>query len=177
MSLLYLREYNILGNFKLCMYKLNFLSVKNLKYYNKKQCQLLFVGIVCTIKQIKEINPKEEQVMEMNEILNGLNSSYCNDEVIPQCPPTQGMSCGNNCGFGSWIWILLILFYSQGFGGAGNTGCCGRKAMKDECCCNQGNRGYGGFSSYLFLLVILFLCNGCSGNGNFGNNNLFGGCC
>ncbi|WP_066895373.1 hypothetical protein [Clostridium nigeriense] len=124
--------------------------------------------------------------MEMNEILNGLNSCGCNDGVAPQCPTQPIGPCNNNgCfGFGSWIWILLILFYSGGFGGGyNNNRCCCKKQVKSECCCGRGNAGYGGLGNctpYLFLLVILFLCNGCSGFGNcgnFGNGNLFGGCC
>lgn len=134
--------------------------------------------------------------MEMNEILNGLNSCGCNDNVAPQCPP-QGIpnNFGGGCGgfgggfggFGSWIWILLILFYSGGFGGGrgnNNNSCCCKKQSKKECCCNSnsGTSGFGNCGPYLFLLVILFLCNGCSGigNGNFGNcgnGSLFGGCC
>ena len=121
--------------------------------------------------------------MEMNEILNGLNSYGANDGIAPQCPPQgiQGFNnnCGNNGGFGSWIWILLILFYSGGFG-ARNNRCCCRKERKHDCCCDDygyGGYGTGNCSSYLFLLVILFLCNGCSGSGNIGNGNLFGGCC
>ena len=59
--------------------------------------------------------------MEMNEILNGLNSCGGNDNIAPQCPPNQGPFCGGGFGGGfggfSWIWILLILFYSGGFGG------------------------------------------------------------
>lgn len=133
--------------------------------------------------------------MEMNEILNGLNSCGCNDNVAPQCPP-QGIpnNFGGGCGgfgggfggFGSWIWILLILFYSGGFGGGrrnnNNNCCCCKKESKKECCCNNnsGTSGFGNCGPYLFLLVILFLCNGCSGIGNFGNcgnGSLFGGCC
>ncbi len=118
--------------------------------------------------------------MEMNEILNGLNSYGANDGIAPQCPPQgiQGFNnnCGNNCGFGSWIWILLILFYSGGFG-AKNNRCCCRKERKQDCCCDNYGYGSGNCSSYLFLLVILFLCNGCSGSGNIGSGNLFGGCC
>lgn len=135
--------------------------------------------------------------MEMNEILNGLNSCGGNDNIAPQCPPNQGPFCGGG-GFGgfggiSWIWILLILFYSGGFGGFGGFGgrsssrcckpmkCCCKKERKECCCCpvdsGFGNSGFGGCSNWLFLLVILFLCNGCSGFGNCGNGNLFGGIC
>ncbi|WP_459480845.1 hypothetical protein [Clostridium saccharoperbutylacetonicum] len=132
--------------------------------------------------------------MEMNDILNGLNS--CSDDCCESAPNTSG--CGPNfggpgfggcggfpggsgfgnscgCGFGSWIWILLILFYcgcgknfgrvGSGYGYGGGCGCGCEK--KRECCCEGGN--YGGFlsncSPYLFVLVILFLC-----------NNSFNGC-
>ena len=63
--------------------------------------------------------------MEMNEILNGLNSCGCNDNIAPNCPSQPIAQCNNGCfgGFGSWIWILLILFYSGGFGGG--AGCFG----------------------------------------------------
>lgn len=140
--------------------------------------------------------------MEMNEILNGLNSCGCNDNVAPNCPQQPVGSCCNNnnggCfgGFGSWIWILLILFYSGGFGGGnGNRGnCCCNKRRRRNCCCEENNccceenncccgsggrGGLGNCTPYLFLLVILFLCNGSGfGNcGNFGCGNLFGGCC
>ena len=102
--------------------------------------------------------------MEMNEILNGLNSC----EGISD----YGSNCHSGCGFGSWIWILLILFYSTG--NRGNN-CC--QKPKNDCCCNTGGYGGSNTGSYLFLLVILFLCNGCSGNNGIGNGNLFGGCC
>lgn len=130
--------------------------------------------------------------MEMNDILNGLNS--CDDDCCESM--SNNCSCGPNfggfpggcnfgqgfgntcgCGFGSWIWILLILFYC-GCGrnrryGYGNECCCHEE--KEECCCGRGN--YGGIlsncSPYLFILVILFLCNnnfnGCGiGNCGFG---------
>ncbi len=129
--------------------------------------------------------------MEMNEILNGLNSCGCNDDIAPNCPSQPITSCCNNGGFGfggSWIWILLILFYSGGFGGGRNRGkCCCKKGRKHDCCCEEScccesggfGGGFGNCTPYLFLLVILFLCNGSGlGNcGNFGCGNLFGGCC
>ena len=133
--------------------------------------------------------------MEMNDILNGLNS--CDDDCSEStsnsfsCGPRfggQGMGCFpggfsqggvTGCGFGSWIWILLILFYC-GCGRnnrRGNDCCCEKKR---DCGCERG--GYGGgilgnCSSYLFLLVILFLCNngnqnsGCVGGLNACSNN------
>ena len=91
--------------------------------------------------------------------------------------PLVSRSDGNfGCGFGSWIWILLILFYAGQGGNAGyggNSGCCCN--TKSNCCCgntgNYGNSGlFGGLGNcgggYLFLLVILFLCNGNFGCGN-----------
>ncbi|MBW6409165.1 hypothetical protein [Clostridium weizhouense] len=142
--------------------------------------------------------------MEMNDILNGLNS--CGDSCCDQDTDcggfnndTSGMNFGNGCGFGpgcgagpgcgvspafggcgfgSWIWILLILFYGGcgrnsflGTGGYNNgynncCSCCCKK-KDDCCCCSRNNNGTGGCSSYLFLLVILFLC-----NGNFPNNGI-----
>ena len=135
--------------------------------------------------------------MEMNDILNGLNS--CDDDSCDSMTDTcgcgssfggQGNGCfpggcgqvSNGCGFGSWIWILLILFYcgcgKNSMFGRGNN-CCEKK---DECCCNRGNAGsgiLGNCSSFLFLLVILFLCNsnnnqnlGFCGGSNLCNNNL-----
>jgi hypothetical protein len=135
--------------------------------------------------------------MEMNDILNGLNScdEDCSDSMSNSCscgpsfggpgiggfPGGIGCNVGqgfNNpcgCGFGSWIWILLILFYcgcGKNFGRIGND--CGCEKKHD--CCRSGNYGSGflsGCSPYLFVLVILFLCNntfngcGCAGN-NFG---------
>ncbi|MDV4150924.1 hypothetical protein R0131_08755 [Clostridium sp. AL.422] len=134
--------------------------------------------------------------MEMNEILNGLNSCGCSDDVSSNCSNQSIGSFNNNgCfGFGSWIWILLILFYSGGFGGGygGNRAyrCCKKERKRDHCCeeydpcCDGGygsrfGGGLGSCTPYLFLLVILFLCNGSGfGNcGNFGSGNLFGGCC
>lgn len=127
--------------------------------------------------------------MEMNDILNGINS--CDDDCcdsIPDncgCAPNfggSGIGCfpggfGQNltgCGFGSWIWILLILFYcgcGRNFG-RGKYDCC---CEKKRDCCERGNYGggiFGNCSSYLFLLVILFLCNTSNGKAGFGG---FGG--
>ena len=82
--------------------------------------------------------------MEMNDILNGLNS--CDDDCCDSMPDSCG--CGpsfggpgmggcnfgqgsNGCGFGSWIWILLILFYcgcgKNSMFGRGNNCCCEKK--------------------------------------------------
>lgn len=122
----------------------------------------------------------------MQDMIDELNDIEC-----PSCPPLDQNcngfgGCGNSgCGFGSWIWILLILFYA-GQGGnsgyAGNSGCCCN--TKSNCCCGtSGNTGlFGGLGNcgggYLFLLVILFLCNGNFGCGNFGScgNNLASFC-
>jgi hypothetical protein len=115
--------------------------------------------------------------MEMNEILNGLNSCESSDGfggINSRRECNEGCGFGN--GFGSWIWILLILFYSSG--NRGNN-CCYERKAKHDCCCNPGSGnvgGYGNVSGYLFLLVILFLCNGCRDD-RFGNENIFGGCC
>jgi hypothetical protein len=124
--------------------------------------------------------------MEMNEILNSLNSCESSDSFGSinsrrDCSDEGsgfsngfGNGCGN--GFGSWIWILLILFYSSG--NRGNNYSYDRKG-KHDCCCDSGYGnvgGYGNVSGYLFLLVILFLCNGCR-NERFGSENIFGGCC
>ncbi|WP_297711825.1 hypothetical protein [Clostridium sp.] len=116
----------------------------------------------------------------MQDMIDELNDIEC-----PSCPPVDQCcsgfgNCGNfGCGFGSWIWILLILFYAGQGGNAGyggNSGCCCN--TNSNCCCgNTGNYGNGGLfgglgncgGGYLFLLVILFLCNGSFGCGNFGN--------
>lgn len=134
--------------------------------------------------------------MEMNDILNGLNSCSDDDccESTPNncsCGPSFGGpgfggfpgNCGQGfgntcgCGFGSWIWILLILFYcgcGKSFGRVGNDCCCEKK---HDCCCGHGSGSYGGgflsnCSPYLFVLVILFLCNnnfnGCGVGQGFG---------
>ena len=110
----------------------------------------------------------------MQDMIDELNDIEC-----PSCPPVDQCCSGfgNNgnfgCGFGSWIWILLILFYAGQGGNAGNSGCCGN--TNSNCCCgNSGNYGNSGFfgglgncgGGYLFLLVILFLCNGSFGCGN-----------
>lgn len=116
----------------------------------------------------------------MHDMIDELNDIEC-----PSYPPVDP-GCGmNGCGFGSWIWILLILFYAGqgGCGGyAGNTGCCCNSNSKSCCCGNSGNNGlFGGLGNcgggYLFLLVILFLCNGSFGCGNFGPNAGFNGAC
>ena len=133
--------------------------------------------------------------MEMNDILNGLNS--CDDDCCDSmsdncsCGPNfggSGMGCfpggfgqgaAGGCGFGSWIWILLILFYcgcGKGNYGRGSNECCCHE-KKDDCCCNKGNYGggiLGNCSSYLFLLVILFLCNS-GGKSGFGGGCGLGG--
>lgn len=116
--------------------------------------------------------------MEMNEILNGLNSSGHEDF---SCNSGFGTSDNQGCTSGvggigglggSWIWILLILFYT----------CSGsRKKSHNHCCDDHGygemNESKGGCSSYLFLLVLLFLCNGNrNNNGAGGLGNIFG-CC
>ena len=121
--------------------------------------------------------------MEMNDILNGLNScdDDCSDSRTDSCScgPSFGGTgfggfpggCGQGvtgCGFGSWIWILLILFYcgcgrNRMFGRGRNCGC-----EKEDDCCNRGNFGsgiLGNCSSFLFLLVILFLCNSNNNHG------------
>ena len=109
--------------------------------------------------------------MEMNEILNGLSSCESSDNfggINSRRECNEGCGFGN--GFGSWIWILLILFYSSG-----NRG----QMMKNDCCCDRGygnTGGYGNVGGYLFLLVILFLCSGCRDE-RFGSENIFGGCC
>ena len=127
--------------------------------------------------------------MEMNDILNGLNScdDDCCDSMSDNCscgpsfggpgiggfPGGIGNCCqgSNGCGFGSWIWILLILFYcgcgKNNILGRGNNCCCEKK---EECCCTRGSSGggiLGNCSSFLFLLVILFLCNS-NNNQNLG---------
>ena len=108
--------------------------------------------------------------MQMNDIIDGLNSCDC-PTGLQAANFNNGQGYGfNNCGFNWWIWILLILFYSnQGYGNAGvanynnnNNNCC--------CCGNAGYNNAGNFSGYLFLLVILFLCSACNNNYGFGNN-------
>lgn len=115
----------------------------------------------------------------MHDMIDELNDIEC-----PSYPPVeQGYGMGG-CGFGSWIWILLILFYA-GQGGGGitrNSGCCCKSNSNSCCCGNSGNSGlFGGLGNsgggYLFLLVILFLCNGSFGCGNFGLNTGFNGAC
>ena len=104
----------------------------------------------------------------MHDMIDELNDIECPScSPVDQCCSGFGGNGNFGCGFGSWIWILLILFYA-GQGGTANTGCC---------CGNTGNYGNGGLfgglgncgGGYLFLLVILFLCNGSFGCGNFGN--------
>lgn len=109
--------------------------------------------------------------MQMNDIIDGLNSCDC-----PTGLQGTNFNSVSGCSFGSWIWILLILFYTNQGANYGGGGCCCKPRKKDCCCCgNSGynNAGYGsGCGGYLFLLVILFLCGGC-GN-NFGGCNTFG---
>ena len=84
----------------------------------------------------------------MHDMIDELNDMDC--PSFSASEPVGNNFLTTGCGFGSWIWILLILFYA-GQGGTANTGCC----------CGGG---------YLFLLVILFLCNGTFGCGNNGFN-------
>lgn len=121
--------------------------------------------------------------MSVSNYLDDLNGypDPCMPPVGPgQCmPPMPPAAPANNsgfgCGLGSWIWILLILFYSSGFAGTGNS-CCKPQQYKcckcgDKCCCKPDSGS--SCSSYLFLLVILFLC-----GGNLGGNcdGFFNGC-
>lgn len=124
--------------------------------------------------------------MQMNEIIDGLSS--CD---FPASLPGANCNSVSGCGFGSWIWILLILFYTNQNNAQGGGGCCCKMKKKDCCCGNGGygsnNAGYGsGCGGYLFLLVILFLCGGCGGCGGCGNTfgsgfdqgfDALGGCC
>lgn len=137
--------------------------------------------------------------MEMNDILNGLNScddsgceSMSNNNCCCEGPGIGGPSFGGNCGFGgfngcgcglnSWIWILLILFYcgcgrsglTGGYGGNNNACCCERK--HDDCCGCGGNYGGGLLNSGLLnnctaYLFLLVILFLCNG---FGRN--VGGC-
>ena len=67
----------------------------------------------------------------MHDMIDELNDmdcpSYSGSESISNCNYGSNNYGTNNygfgCGFGSWIWILLILFYA-GQGGTANTGCC-----------------------------------------------------
>jgi hypothetical protein len=142
-------------------------------------CQKIWVGIIYSIKKKKYFQGGIN--MEMNDILNGINS--CDEDCCES--RTDSCSCGpsfggfpggfgqniTGCGFGSWIWILLILFYcgcgrNLGRGRYNNNCCCEKK----NDCCDRGNYGgglFGNCSSYLFLLVILFLCNTNNGNSGF----------
>ena len=119
----------------------------------------------------------------MHDMIDELNDmdcpSYSGSESISNCNYGSNNYGTNNygfgCGFGSWIWILLILFYA---GQGANTGCCYGNKGSNNCCCgynNNSNNGsfYGG--GYLFLLVILFLCNGTFGCGNNGCNANYNG--
>lgn len=121
----------------------------------------------------------------MHDMIDELNDmdcpSYSGSESISNCNYGSNNYGTNNygfgCGFGSWIWILLILFYA-GQGGTANTGCCYGNKGSNNCCCgynSNSNNGsfYGG--GYLFLLVILFLCNGTFGCGNNGCNANYNG--
>ena len=116
--------------------------------------------------------------MQMNDIIDGLNSCDC-----PTGLQGTNFNSVSGCGFGSWIWILLILFYSNAGACGGNTGC----GCAQNNCGHGGGYGQGGLfgglgncgGGYLFLLVILFLCNGCNngcGNG-FGYGTGLDGAC
>ena len=105
--------------------------------------------------------------MQMNDIIDGLNSCDCPTGL--NTAANYNNASGFGCGFGCWIWILLILFYTnnQGYNNYANGCCCNQPK---SCCC--GNTGYNngcasGCGGYLFLLVILFLCGSC-GNNNYG---------
>ena len=128
--------------------------------------------------------------MQMNDIIGEMQpSDYSSigNSCCCGCGNLGGLGNGyglgnvviGNCGFGWWIWILLILFYTnQGTNNVGNNCCCCNTGSNDCCCQGNSNNGYGNgsCSGWLFLLVILFLCSGCnngfgSGFGNFGLGN------
>ena len=93
----------------------------------------------------------------MHDMIDELNDIEC-----PSYPPVDSGcnnlggygnnfgSYGNNfgCGFGSWIWILLILFYA---GQGGNSGYGGNSG----CCCTKPPSPFP--RSYLGG-TVLFLC-------------------
>ncbi|ABR33512.1 MULTISPECIES: hypothetical protein [Clostridium] len=136
--------------------------------------------------------------MEMNDILNGLNScdDDCSDSSSNNCgcgpnfggPGIGGFpggigGCGqgfNNggCGFNSWIWILLILFYcgcgrnNLGRGNVGSDCCCEKKCdcccEKKDCCCNKGGANSGFLGSCAPYLFILVLLFLCNNNNGIG---------
>lgn len=108
----------------------------------------------------------------MHDMIDELNDMDC--PSFSASEPIGNNFLTTGCGFGSWIWILLILFYA-GQGGTANTGCCCGNTASNNCCCNNSyNNAYNNGSfcggGYLFLLVILFLCNGTFGCGNNGFN-------
>ena len=113
--------------------------------------------------------------MQMTDIIDGMSPYDCPTACnFPGGIYGFGGINSLGCGFGSWIWILLILFYANSnnlVGAANNMGCCHNNSS-NACCCNGVNAGYAGCSNgaaaYLFLLVILFLC------GSHGNNNAYG---
>lgn len=109
--------------------------------------------------------------MEMNDILNGLNSCddsssdsvssdncYCGGQNIGPIVGAGPLGGGLGCGFGSWIWILLILFYC-GCGGSGFLGGSNGRSCGCNSCCNNNSCG----------------CNSCCNNGGGSNGGLFGG--
>lgn len=118
--------------------------------------------------------------MQMNDIIDGLNS--CDYPAGPPVGPVGvgPIGCGGGftggCGFGSWIWILLILFYTNQ-GGRGRYGGHGKYHHDDEYYYgrDKGRCGGGYCGGYLFLLVILFLCNGCNTIGCCGFDQGFDG--
>ena len=70
----------------------------------------------------------------MHDMIDELNDMDC--PSFSASEPVGNNFLTTGCGFGSWIWILLILFYA-GQGGTANTGCCCGNTASNNCCCNN----------------------------------------
>ena len=77
--------------------------------------------------------------MQMNDIIDGLNSCDCPTGLAP-----ANYNNASGCGFGCWIWILLILFYTNNQANNYSNGCCCNQPK--SCCC--GNAGYTANQTY-----------------------------
>ena len=76
----------------------------------------------------------------MHDMIDELNDMDC--PSFSASEPVGNNFLTTGCGFGSWIWILLILFYA-GQGGTANTGCCCGNTASNNCCCNNSyNNAY-----------------------------------
>ena len=82
------------------------------------------------------------------------------------CNENCGCARNNNCGFGSWIWIILLLFCCNGNGMGGCRENCG---CNNDCGCGNGMWGGNNNCCEWIIWILLISC--------FCGNNNGCGCC